>query len=109
MESRGVGTSEMALCLGRPQILLPRHLEQTLNASALQRAGIARLIRADASLETAAELIRTSVSDPEFAKRAKAVGLQLEQRMSGLSLQRILTLCETLAGTGWTCPSDLLS
>ena len=37
----GVGTSEIALALGRPHLLVPRHLEQRMNAHALGTLGVA--------------------------------------------------------------------
>lgn len=96
----GVGTSEMALCLGRPQVLLPRHLEQRLNANALQAAGTARVIRSDSTLEASEAVIRASLVDRALSKRAEAIAQTLQQRRPWPSLQRLLILCDLLAREG---------
>ena len=41
----GIGLSQHALGLGRPQILLPNHMEQYMNAANLMRLGSAELLR----------------------------------------------------------------
>ena len=53
----GSGMSHAALAAGRPQILLPRHLESSLSARALKNLGVATVIpkMTDTSLEWAVE------------------------------------------------------
>ncbi|HUO55411.1 MAG TPA: nucleotide disphospho-sugar-binding domain-containing protein, partial [Rhodoblastus sp.] len=46
----GIGTAETALALGRPQFLLPKHLEQSLNAANLVRLGVAMRLEPNFSL-----------------------------------------------------------
>ena len=42
----GIGTSEICLALGRPQLLLFRHLEQHCNATMLENLGVAKSLHA---------------------------------------------------------------
>src|SRR5262249_7695911 len=42
----GIGTSQTALAMGRPQVLVPRHFEQTLTAAKLEALSVGKWLRA---------------------------------------------------------------
>jgi len=94
----GIGTAETAMALGRPQILLPKHLEQTLNASNLGRLGVAMRLNAGFSLAQGSAAVSEALSSESLAEKAQETAARLAQRPS-VSLERIVGLCEELAGS----------
>jgi UDP:flavonoid glycosyltransferase YjiC (YdhE family) len=75
IHSGGSGVAAEALACGAPQIVLSAQIEQDLNGEALQRAGVARLVRTHvpgAKIETA--LVRSAAEDQAMAGRAAALG-----------------------------------
>jgi len=93
----GIGTAEIALALGRPQFLLPKHLEQSLNAASLRRLGTATRLKSDFSLAEGSAALSEAVSSKSLAESAQDVAARLAKRPS-MSLERIVGLCEKLAG-----------
>jgi UDP:flavonoid glycosyltransferase YjiC (YdhE family) len=96
----GIGTCQDALALGRPQLLVPRHLEQGLNAAALARLGVAVTMRTGARF--AAEHVLAALAHlrrPRFAEAARAEAGRLAATPLG-SLARIVERCLSLAGGG---------
>ena len=94
----GIGTSETALALGRPQFLLPKHLEQRLNAGNLLRLGVAAQLNAGFSLAEGSAALAEAISSQSLADRAQETAARLARRPS-VSLGRIVGLCEELAGS----------
>ena len=99
----GIGTAEEALFLGRPQVLLPRHIEQTLTARNLGRIGVGVRLPRDASAADAVRLLHGAATSEKGAINARVVA----QRLAGRrweSLERVLAACDELAidgrGTG---------
>ena len=93
----GIGTAEAAVALGRPQLLLPSHFEQSLNASRLLRLGVATSLRANFSPEEASQSISEAMSSDMLAHKAQETAARVARR-PGRSLERIVELCNELAG-----------
>lgn len=94
----GVGTAETVLALGRPQLVVPRHAEQWLNASSLGRLGVALAVRASEALtsEQVAAALVTARTRPDFAERSKSLSATLAERPKD-ALDHVLSVCERLA------------
>jgi len=94
----GVGTSETVLALGRPQLLLPRHTEQWMNAASLGRTGVAIAIRSNDKLapETGAEALAAVRRRSELANNAQTVALNLASRPKD-ALDVVVSSCERLS------------
>jgi UDP:flavonoid glycosyltransferase YjiC (YdhE family) len=75
IHSGGSGVAAEALACGVPQIVLSAQIEQDLNGEALERAGVAKLVRTylpGAKVEP--ELIRSATEDRALAEHAAALG-----------------------------------
>jgi hypothetical protein len=94
----GIGTIENCAMLGRPQLLLTRHLEQSLNASLVRSQGIADTLRSEFTLAQAAAQIREMCCSPEWAGRAGELALSIRQRKSVGSLDLIEQSVRRLSG-----------
>jgi len=86
----GIGTIEACLMLGRPQLLLTRHLEQSLNGSLTRSLGVADTLSSEFTLTQAAHQIREMCCSPQWAGRAGEVALSIHQRKLGDSLELIV-------------------
>jgi hypothetical protein len=93
----GIGTIETCLMLGRPQLLLTRHLEQSLNASLIRSLGVADTLRSEFTLAQAAAQIREMCCSPQWAGRAGEVALSIHQRKPSDSLELIEQSVQRLA------------
>lgn len=93
----GVGTAETVLALGRPQMVVPRHAEQWLNASSLGRLGVAIAIRASDALTTeqVSGALATVRTRSDFAERSKSLSLELAGRPKD-ALDHVVSVCERL-------------
>lgn len=74
----GIGTTGLAMCSGRPMLVVPFAHDQPENAERVTRLGIARTISPHryAPARVTAEL-RTLVENPGYARRSAAVGEQV--------------------------------
>ena len=81
----GIGTTEACLMLGRPQLLLTRHLEQGLNGSLTRSLDVADTLKSG-SLAQATAQIREMCCSLEWAARAAEVALSIQQHKPGRSL-----------------------
>lgn len=71
----GSGVAAEALASGVPQIILSAQIEQDLTGLALERAGVARLVRTyEAGATIAPSLLSDAADDPPLAQRATALG-----------------------------------
>lgn len=93
----GIGTIEACLMLGRPQLLLTRHLEQSLNGSLTRSLGVGDTLKSDFTLAQATAQIRAMCLSPEWATRAAGVALSIHQRKPGCSLELIEQAVRNLA------------
>ena len=74
----GLATSEAALAMGRPQFVLPRHLEQGLTATAIQALGCG-LNLAQAKGDPG-QIISAALKAETFCKKAEQVAQRIAQR-----------------------------
>lgn len=75
----GPGTAAAALSCGRPQILMPRHFEQTLYARAMVRLGVAAVLPKRSS-KHAGSLLRKVLADKGINKRAQERARKVQER-----------------------------
>jgi|GEM_PF-1726106 len=73
----GAGTIHQAVAAGRPQLLLPRYLEQSLNAHALARRGLALVLDEPASIAQTIEVIDTPRSHATAAAWAMTTAAEI--------------------------------
>lgn len=93
----GVGTIEAALMLGRPQILLSRHLEQRLNAKVLRPLQVSETFRFGFALDDATAAVVRLAKSAEHQARARAVAQRLQARGPSRSLDMIVGAVQELA------------
>jgi UDP:flavonoid glycosyltransferase YjiC (YdhE family) len=76
----GIGTTGLALRAGRPMLIVPTTYDQPDNAERLVRLGVGRSLspRRYTPARVAAELCRL-LHDPEYARRARTAGEQVQQ------------------------------
>lgn len=93
----GIGTSEAALALGRPQMLVPRHAEQWMNADSLGRNGVATAVRGSAELrpEAVVACFGQVKTNSEIADRAKTIASILARRPKD-ALKTLISICGQL-------------
>jgi Erythromycin biosynthesis protein CIII-like, C-terminal domain len=94
----GSGLTHAAAAAGRPQFLLPEHLEQTLTARMLAKLGIGVLLGDQATIASAAQLIQQLVGDRPFADRARAFARTIKKRPRLDPLPAILQACSARLG-----------
>jgi hypothetical protein len=93
----GMGVSEVALALGRPQLLIPRHQEHAANALRLRKLGCAVAMSSGGKYrgEDMCQAL-SHLSDPKFERAALAVAAAIEDRKGGDGLGRVLDACLAL-------------
>ena len=89
----GSTTANAALAAGRPQILFPQHLEQTVTAQLLTRMGLAAFLLASAAPDAAGRLLRQMLADRRYADNATAWSNQLRERPPRPALTAIVECC----------------
>lgn len=96
----GAGTAEACLTAGRPQMIFPRHLEQTLTARALQSLGAGLYVPRDATDEMIAKALRKMATDDEMSARAAALSKDIAARGPRPGVTPIVDACESLLAGG---------
>ncbi|MDF1792504.1 MAG: glycosyltransferase [Thalassobaculaceae bacterium] len=93
----GVGTCEQILAFGRPQVLVPRHFEQTSNARRLMEQGGAVALRGGGNFEVehVAAALRAAAERPSIAAAARTMAETLATRPNN-ALETISVVCRTL-------------
>jgi hypothetical protein len=89
----GSATACAALAAGRPQLLLPQHLEQATNAQALVRLGVAHFLTRSAAPEAAGRCLRQLLEDHRYGEAAVACARRIAQRRGRPALPAILECC----------------
>ncbi len=89
----GLCTAEEAVMTGRPQLLLPRYLEQELTAQTLHRAGVAHYVSGRTTIQAVGQALHQVVADPRLAKQATALAQRIQQRGLANPLPRIVQHC----------------
>lgn len=91
----GSGLAAEALAAGVPQLILATHIEQQLNGSALEDAGLGQMIRAfDPQSRISSGMIEALLADDAMAQRAAQAG---EQHRDMLQVLTPLAAFETTA------------
>ena len=94
----GMGTTEACLAAGRPQMTVPRHLEQSMTARALRDAGIGFTINKDMPEEKIIEGIRSFAADKTLRERAASISAAIESRGARPGVAPIVDACEEMLG-----------
>ena len=92
----GMGTLETALAMGCPQLLLPRHLEQSLNAGNLRERKIAEKFTGD-DLEASQKVIKAAMTSTTWHDNVHALAQRLESRRPFSCLDKVIDKVEALA------------
>jgi hypothetical protein len=72
----GHATAQTAVAAGRPQLCLPRHLEQSLNGHLLEQLGVARCLRGELPPEAPVDALASLLTDATVEQaHATAVGI----------------------------------
>jgi UDP:flavonoid glycosyltransferase YjiC (YdhE family) len=91
----GMGTLETALCIGRPQLLVPRHLEQALNARNLAGKGLAKILPIQEVPDMFVSIQKFS-QDQSFSAASLAKAETLNQQRPLSSLARAIEIIEKI-------------
>lgn len=94
----GLLTAQDALTTGRPQLLLPRYLEQELNAQALARMGVGLVLSGRFTVQAVGHALHQVVADPRFTKQAMSLAQSLHERGLPDPLTRVVQHCLSVLG-----------
>ncbi len=105
----GNGTCCAALSGGRPQVLVPTHMEARLSSDALVDLQLGRLLLAkDLESEALPEMLEEAAADVAMAERAVARSQEIKARGPQNTLDRILETClGVLEGTSKTSSTSM--
>jgi UDP:flavonoid glycosyltransferase YjiC (YdhE family) len=92
----GAGTASAALAAGRPQVLVPTHLEHYTTGHMLQAQGIGVSLSGTVSPESAREILKQVLADDRFTASAQAVARRLHERPRRPALPAILAACRRM-------------
>lgn len=92
----GAGTLETAALLGRVQLLVPRHLEQTMNAGSAGALGSAMRMRANFEVKDGVGAVHTVIDNEKMHQSAARAAAHLSAFPCG-SLEKLLTLSDRFA------------
>ncbi|UCH74044.1 MAG: hypothetical protein JSU82_17285 [Rhodospirillales bacterium] len=96
----GIGTTEAAVGIGRPQVVLPRHMEQELTARALEELGVGVKVSGNFAPGAVADALNTVIDDPQFAERAGEFAETLRGRGPIDNVERIVQGCLRIVSLG---------
>lgn len=91
----GAGLSHAALAAGRPQVILPIHVESQMTARNLQRAGCAHLIE-NASEKELDAILLAAPGDREMKQTAQKTAHELARQVPQNPLEGIAETCLSL-------------
>jgi rhamnosyltransferase subunit B len=91
----GVGTSQQAAAAGRPQVLVPWHLEQAYNAAVLEGCGLAQRWRQG---EACHEQIAALLASAGTLKKVDAFANLVAARRTPSGIETLARVCEDLLG-----------
>lgn len=94
----GLGVAQAALSIGRPQLLLPRQLEQRLNAHSLGVLGVALGMGRKFTGEDFVTALTRAVDDADLHARARQRAEVIEKRNAGSALDVIVAACQARLG-----------
>jgi rhamnosyltransferase subunit B len=92
----GIGTMEVALAGGRPQLLLPRHLEQSLNAARLGAQGIGVQLATPFKTEDAAAASKHVMTSADLLSKVQRLAEAISARPMTPGLDLLLHHCQEI-------------
>jgi UDP:flavonoid glycosyltransferase YjiC (YdhE family) len=92
----GVGVAQQALAAGRPQLLLPQHLEHSLTAQKLAALGVGGYLSGTVAAEGVVRALRQLLAEPRYAERALACAQSLQARGPWTPLEHVVKRCLAL-------------
>jgi hypothetical protein len=96
----GAGLAEQALAAGRPQLLVPEHLEHVLNAQLIDGLGAGLYLAGRFPPEAAAEELGRLLGEPRFTAQAQAAARTIQAGGPWAPLEGIVESCLALARQG---------
>jgi hypothetical protein len=92
-------TAQAALAAGRPQLCLPRHLEQSLTGHLLEQLGAGRSLRGELPPEAPGQAL-AELRSGSLARRAREVADAVQARRDVPSLEPLADRCAYVAAAG---------
>jgi len=89
----GAGVTQAALAVGRPQVLLPRHLEQELTGRALERLGVGLSLTGALTPSRILGVLANAAVDSDRQKTALCLAEEFDRRRPSPLLPAILRQC----------------
>ncbi|WP_299400418.1 glycosyltransferase [Pelagibius sp.] len=86
----GNGTCCAALSAGRPQVLLPTHMEARLSSDALVDLGVGRLLQAKELDKALPAVLEEVIAERQMAERAQALAADIKARGAYRPVDRVL-------------------
>jgi UDP:flavonoid glycosyltransferase YjiC (YdhE family) len=94
----GSNLANTALAAGRPQIVLPQHLEQGTTAQLLAQLGVAVVLVGQRAPDAAGRALRQVLGEPRYTEYAYSLAQQLQARQRRDALPAILEQCRLRLG-----------
>jgi rhamnosyltransferase subunit B len=91
-----LNTAQAALTAGRPQLMLPTNLENTLTTQALAALGVGRSLEGRYPARAVSELLREVLAPGGCSRQAMAFAQTIEARNYRGCLPRIIESCQSL-------------
>src|SRR5262249_40928070 len=95
----GAGTAQTVLAAGRPQVIVPLNLEQSLTAKLLSDMGVATSVSSTTTPSTEAQRIRQLASDSRLVDNALTAAKRVHARPRRPALPAIVEYCLALTLT----------
>lgn len=98
----GIGTAEIGLAVGRPQLLIPRHQEQSMNANLLRRLGVAVAMMAGGNYRKSHvdQALAHLSGEPRFTEAAAERAGIIAARGGAGGLARVVEACSRMVCRG---------
>lgn len=99
-----VGTVTAAALAGKPQLVLPNHMEQHMVARRVEQAGIGRAVLPRSKNNPYPDLLASLLDQPEAANAARALRIRLGNQTPEHTAQRLVNLLEAASAGGLAQP-----
>ncbi len=96
----GIGTTQAALALGRPQLLVPRHLEHAANARRVAALGVGLALPFRFSVVEARHALDVVLRSACFADGAREAAANVHAAGPGRALERLVERVARISGRG---------
>lgn len=92
----GMGLAELALSAGRPQVVVPGHLEQYLTGQLLESMGVGSISTGELEEISWNESLHRFATSVDYSKRAISQSVSIHQRGPWQALNQITECCQSL-------------